>query len=759
MSHWYFEPILNSYAIAIGLAIMLAALLLIGPRFKTLSQRRRNILIVLRATLIGLLLLGLLRPSKISTDSKPQSATLLILFDQSRSLTVADAAGGKTRWQALRETLDDAAELFAALSESFEIQVYGFDAKPRPRKLLETGRIEGPAEPTGDQTDIGQAIHDAIDREAGKRIAGVIVLGDGAQRAHRPSVDLQQTARELARLSYPLYTVTYGRPRDQSQARDVAVQNLQDQYSVFVRNELLVRGTVAVQGYVNRPIPVTMLIESPNGKEFTADAVELTATENSQQVRFEMTFTPEEPGQHKLTIVAADQPGELVTDNNRLTAYVNALDGGMRVLFLHSNPLGAEISFLERSIGSSPDIQLDKRFVDMRLADQWPIDLKNELQTDYDVFLICDVDAAAIGNENATAIAQVVADGRGLMMTGGYHSFGAGGYGKSPIGKLLPIAISRFEQQDLGLDSAISTDLHWDKPMQMLPTGNEFITRLGSAQDNESIWRQLMPLQGANKFAQVDRRATVLARADDSASGEPLLVGWLYGDGRVLAFAGDTTYRWWTYGHQTEHKRFWRQSMLWLAQKDASQNQDVWIQLAKRRFLPGDQIRFSAGARGVDGEPLDQAQLTAEMVFPSEDRQPIPLTPEGDDWAGLWEEVLEAGEYQIDVSATFEGKDVGQTSGKFVVLKQDLELTDPAANPERMQLLASLTSAAGGKSVAPEQFNSLLEEIKESPPEMRVDVETKWQLGDTNFSAWVFFVLFVGLISIEWFLRKHWQLV
>lgn len=758
MSRWYFEPVLGSYAVAIGLVLVLAALLIVSPRFKTLDQRQKRALMGLRGILIAFILLALLRPTLISSESEPQSATLIVMYDQSRSLTVADASGGKTRWQALRETLSGASNMFASLAESYEIQVYGFDAKPEARKIDSSGSIETPVEPTGSQTDIGQAIHDAVNRQIGKRIAGVIILGDGAQRAHRPAVDLQQATRELARLGYPLYTVTYGRPRDQSQARDVAVQNIQDQYSVFVRNELLVRGTVAVQGFVNQPITVTMLVESPTGKATSVNGVELTATEDSQQLRFEMAFTPDEPGQHKMTIIAADQPGELVTDNNRLTAYVNALDGGMRVLLLHSNPLGSETSFLARSIGSSPDIQLDKRFIDMRVAGDWPVDLRVELETEYDVYLLCDVDAAGIGEDQAQKIAQAVADGKGLMMTGGYHSFGPGGYAKSPLGKVLPVVMSRLEQQELGLNATISKDLHWDKPMQMVPIRDHFITRLGSSDENEAIWRQLLPLNGANKLSKLQRRATVLATADD-ANGEPLLIGWPFGDGRVLAFAGDTTYRWWTYGHHAAHKRFWRQSMLWLAQKDASQNQDVWIQLTKRRFLPGDPIRFSAGARGVDGDPLGQAQLNAKLVFPDLDRQPIPLTPEGDDWTGAWEEVLDAGEYQIDISASFEGNEIGTTSGKFVVLKQDLELTDPAANPERMQLLASLTSESGGKSVPPEQFNALLAEIKETPPKMHVEVQSKWQLGDGWWSPWAFVGLFLSVISVEWYLRKRWGMV
>ena len=87
----------------------------------------------------------------------------------------------------------------------------------------------------GEQSDIGSVLADAVRREVGKRLAGVILLSDGAPRAYSPRVELQEAARELARLGYPLYTITFGLPRDKTQARDVAVANLQDHYTVFVK--------------------------------------------------------------------------------------------------------------------------------------------------------------------------------------------------------------------------------------------------------------------------------------------------------------------------------------------------------------------------------------------------------------------------------------------------------------------------------------------------------------------------------------------
>jgi hypothetical protein len=70
-----------------------------------------------------------------------------------------------------------------------------------------------------------------------------------------------------------------------------------------------------------------------------------------------------------------------------------------------------------------------------------------------------------------------------------------------------------------------------------------------------------------------------------------------------------------------------------------------------------------------------------------------------------------------------------------------------------------LTEPFGGRLVAPEQLLGLLEEVRDKPPEMEIEIQTKWQLADTAADAWTWFLLFVALLAGEWFLRKRWSLV
>src|SRR5206468_2877248 len=112
MSTWYTSPILDrfgggGYAVVVLLALALGGAWTAGVLFTRLSTPRRIVLATLRLLVVILLVLAMVRPTRVYTDVRPQSATLVILLDRSRSMTVQDAFGGKSRWEALVKAFRD----------------------------------------------------------------------------------------------------------------------------------------------------------------------------------------------------------------------------------------------------------------------------------------------------------------------------------------------------------------------------------------------------------------------------------------------------------------------------------------------------------------------------------------------------------------------------------------------------------------------------------------------------------------------------
>lgn len=751
MVHLSLNPIFDSYLLVAVVGLLLVGLLWFGPSREKTSRPQRAMLVLLRAAVIVLIILAMLRPTLVYTQTKKQAATLVVLADQSRSMTVPDALGNKTRWQALEGALKDAAPQLKKLQRDFELRAYGFDADVHELDA-ENGQIRLPRKPEGQETALGAALKSILDREAGKRLLGVVLLSDGAQRAYAPrDLPPQSAAARMRRLGCPLFTLPIGQSRGLGEAQDVAVKDLVVNPNVFVKNELTISGQVRVDGYVNVEIPVRVLFETLPGKMEVVAQEKLRATADGQLLPVRLSYVPQVPGEHKLTLEAVPRPGELATTNNCLSTFVNVLGGGLNVLYVEG-ALRVEEKFLRRALGSSPEIKVDYVRLDPRDPKGRPADFADRFKPGkYDVYILGDVDSSAFQGDELAHLAGCVNRGAGLLMLGGFQSFGPGGYGDTPLAKVLPVGMDRLERQQP--DEPVRSDLHWPGPLRMRPTPlglRHFAMILaGNPRDNETLWSELPPLEGANKFHDLAPGAVVLAEADEQ---KPLLVAQQFGDGRVMAFAGDSTWRWWMRGHESAFKRFWRQIVLWLARKEQGHEGNVWITLAERRLAPSGRLEFTVGANSPTGDPVTDATFNAEVILPDGARRPLALVRQDDRMAGSFHDTTQPGDYAIEATATLKGQPLGTARARFLVSRQDLELDNPSADAPTLESLAAMT---GGRSLAPEQLPVLIDQLLRDTDRLEVQQETKKTFWDT----WMFFLTLVGLLGLEWYLRKRWGLV
>src|SRR5208282_3500498 len=115
---------------------------------------RRLTLALIRCGIILLVVLGMLRPTLVYTETHKEKATLVLLIDQSRSMLVRDSLNNKTRWDSLLATLEDSVPALRNLGREFEIKAYTFDAEIHPLEVKE-GKLVLPESPTGQETAIG----------------------------------------------------------------------------------------------------------------------------------------------------------------------------------------------------------------------------------------------------------------------------------------------------------------------------------------------------------------------------------------------------------------------------------------------------------------------------------------------------------------------------------------------------------------------------------------------------------------------------
>ncbi len=730
--HLAFHPVLWWPIIALGGAALAAAVVWIyrgtfGPQ----AGRWRGVAFVFRVVTLLMALAALLRPELVFTKSLPQSARLLVLYDQSRSMQVADAWDGLPRWRAMEQTVERSREALDRLGELLEIRKYSFDSQ-----LHDSVNLSEP--PTGASTAIGDVLREAIQRSPG-RVAGVVIVTDGASRTGTPPTSEAQHFKDLG---VPIYTVGIGQEAAVDSSRDLAFRTITAGPTVFEKNRLSVVGELDSRGFAGSKVTVNLLFDGMNAEQRT---IELPAGDGRTKV--EMSYVPTVPGEHKVSLeVREPEPkkGELVESNNEISTFVTVLKGGLRVLYLDGGLEAFEPRFIRWSLDKSPDIKVDFAWVRdkdaIAAAERAGTLFDRSL---YDVFLIRDIPRNWFSDQSLERLRKSVETGAGLAMLGGQRSFGPGGYAKSPVEILLPVTIHPGDQQI-------------QRPLAVRPTNQglaHFIMRLGSPQETPKIWESLHPLDGATGFTDVKGQASVLAETPDGTT--PLIVAQDFGQGRSMAIAGDSTRHWYRQSEQgmRHHRRFWRQVILWLAKKEQSGENRVWVDLGRRRVGLRESLDVTAGAEDEQGNPLADAEFEIMITPPGGPATPLRVAPQGERMKGVFYATDAAGEYQVSVIARHKGQELAAPRvAKFLVFEDDAELTNPAADLSLLEQMAKITQ---GESVPPERLPSFLDSLQQKDLHLEIDRLTQVRLWD---NPW-FFLIFVALLTGEWAIRKRNGLV
>ena len=238
----------------------------------------------------------------------------------------------------------------------------------------------------------------------------------------------------------------------------MAVPELLVNETVFVKNELAVAGQVRVDGYTHARSRSACSSRPRRARCSRSTRRRSKPRPTASCAPCRLKYVPEVPGEFKLTLEAEVQPGELVTTNNQLSTFVTVLKGGLKVLYIEGDPR-VEQKFLRRSLDAAQEIGVDYLRLDARRPEQRPAALAEAFKPGkYDVYILGDIDSSAFTPDLLKELGEAVNRGSGLVMLGGLHNFGSGGYADSPLANVLPVVMSRFDRQLI--DNPIREELH-----------------------------------------------------------------------------------------------------------------------------------------------------------------------------------------------------------------------------------------------------------------------------------------------------------
>lgn len=727
-------------------------------RVAALPTWKRRTLLGLRLLAAAILLFSMLRPALEYREIDERGAQIVFLSDNSRSMNTPDGPGGKTRREQLLKTIEAIDPSLKALAEKVDLRFIDFSESSKAVEKLE------PAS-DGRYTAIGLALEELRKEETGKRVAAIFLMSDGAQRASGESdVDPRASARRVAtQKSIPIHTVPFGTSEISTTGMDLAVEDLLTNPSTFERKIEVVKAKIRMVGAAGRKVRIKLMMEDRSGKKageagvwrevpFTAEtkpSIELETNENAAVLPVSLSYVASTLGEYKLALEAEVQPGEVKTTNNRAETLISVSKGGMSVIYFDA--ARTEQKYVRRlNDESGGRIQLNTWMMGRNVEGQSrPVDRTLFDPGRFDVFIIGDLPYSAFRVNGVNLLDEKLADrvneGAGLLLLGGENSFNAGGYAGTKIGELFPTKLAASANPGRPDPGQVIR-----QPMQMLPTpdgDSHYLMQLGSS--GEQAWRALPPLSRATRLVPKPASEVLAASADNV----PLLIATDVGRSRVAALATDETWKWYLHGHLNEHQRFWQQLLLWLAHKENDSDQALWVKVDPRNFAPGGKVPIQMGLRDDKKQPVENADYLVEVTGPDGKTTTVPAQKQKGEALAEFTSTLVPGDYWVSVRATVDGKSTGlPTQSRFIVEARDPELDNPAADPD---LLAEIANLTGASVVPPEKLGTFLDDLLKSG----ISTELTRNRIENLWDNWWLLLLFTGVMTVEWYLRKKNGLV
>ena len=757
----------------------------------TLPKWRRHALTVLRVLFMGLLLALLLRPVLAFTVEGSVRRVLVMLLDGSSSMQIKDPRldpNDQKRAAIARNILDgkgglnqpldrsrardyeqvarldltkavlknERLNLLPRLDKEFDLSAFSFGqgvAELSARRVetntpAKDGNVTveqfdwvdrlGAAAPT---TAIGDAIREVLNRKRGQPLAGIVLVTDGVNNSGSQPRDAAALARQE---NVPLFIYGVGI----TSPRDIIIQNLFAPDVSFVKDEVPVTVRVRAQGLAGESAELQLRL----GDQTVATKTVNFSGDGEQVVA--MKFTPQTLGEFDLTASIEARPDETVKDNNSRSQRLKVIDARIKVLLVDQSPRW-EFRYLQAMLLRDRRVELkcylvegDKgisRVPDSPYLPDFPA-RRDELFK-YDLVILGDVDPKVLNAQHQDNLNKLVSDfGGGLLVVAGKR-FMPAQYRRSAIDKLLPV---EFDPPTL----ESTQDPVADKPVKLQLTAagraSAMLRFSDKDEENAQLWAQLPPVFWVAKVSRPKPAAEVLLVDPDPAKESrfgkmPVIAVQQYGLGQVMFIGTDNTWRWRKNAGDFYYTAVWGQ----IAQRVSIQrllgvSRRTQLTTDRQNYLTGDRVTVYARLyTGVGFDPVQDPSVKAafglkngtgarpEVVLRSIPEQPAMYRGEF--------VAPGAGAYSFWVESD------PTTLLDFNVTEPKFEFGETAMNEG---LLKELAATTGGQFFREEDLHKLPELISAKTERVQSPMEVEL------WASPLYFILMLGVVTVEWVLRK-----
>jgi len=784
----------------------LVAVLVVGVAFVSYRRRdvemppgRRIALGVLRGVALLMVLGVLLRPTLSLTVDGMVRQSLILLFDESASLSLRDprteepdrvragiaegrlpAAGGLTQsapgvgtWNPMPARLDllrgvitnrDLA-LLDRLGRTFDLRVSAFSSELGSLVLgasaVGSNGIAGssgalPAVPLamalraeGVQTAPGTAMRELLERERGRPVGGVVVFTDGIRNSGSDPREAVTMAREAG---IPMHFVGLGT----TAPRDVQVVEVKAPDVSFVRDEVSVTARLRVRGLKGENLKVSLMVD---GEQVEEREVVVSA---DGELEVPLRYAPSETGDVELSVETPVRKDEILAENNRQSRRLRVIDDRIRVLLVEQSPRW-EFRYLQALLMRDRRVDLKCVLFDGDSAitrspgspylDQIPA--RREDLFGYDLVVFGDVDPKNFTPAQLEVLTEFVAKSAGSFLMIAGRRFSPWGYRDTALERLLPVEFDRLPPVQA------ASSVH-DRPLrvELTPEGREsgFLRMSEDPAENVRRWESLAPIFWTAPVSRAKPAAQVLLVDGSGPEGTPrtpIVAVQQYGVGQSLFVGTDNTWRWRRNEGEPLFVSFWARVVQRLAINHLlTGSRRTQMVLDRTSALRGEKIAVTGRLFTSSFEPLSEPIVRARV-----DRETR--------GAGAGGGASPTSELMLravpDQPGVFRGEIVASSPGRYrITLGEDAPAAVDFTVEERMveagetalqeATLREWASVGGGTFFREEDLHHLPEVVQSKA--QRVQSKSAVEV----WTSPLYYLVVLVLFGVEWGLRKWWQL-
>jgi uncharacterized membrane protein len=782
---WPFQDYLGGPGLW-NLLLVVAGLLLVVYVYRRegRSRRAKIVLGTIRALLIALVIFLLNRPMLTLGQIRREPSVLAILFDDSASMKVRDAAapGGQSQTRldwAVHLLSDNNAQLLRKLSSVHTIHLYDFSQARR-----EFASVDGPStsensappsvdqaidalselRPDGQATQIVPAIRSVLEDLQGQRLAGVVVLTDGKET---PTQSLPDAVAAIKSFGADIYPVAIG---SEHVPQNIAIDAVSYEPSAFVDDITNLKVTVHATGYEpNHPITLVLQREiTKDGHATTMPVTDETGREISKivtapddkpfDVDLQFKPNPSDMPNVNLIVEAKPQDGEFDDQDNFRKVQLAVLDNNIAVLYVDGYPRW-DYRYIKNSMLRDKTIKIsclltsaDPSFRQEGSDDPnhpgktWAITVfpaTMDQLLDYDVVMLGDVDPRQFTDAQLQLISDFVSKkGGGFEMIAGPR-FSPQDYRNTPVEPLLPVIVTHVQADDSR--SAITEGF---RPVLTAAGAQSSIFRFfpDRAVNDEYIKNHLQELFWYCRGVMVKPGAGIVFAEHPNDLGPdnrkaPLLVAGRFGAGRTLFSAFDDSWRWRYYTGESIFNTYWVQQLRYLARGRKLGQRKLTFARDQDVYELGKQVTLQLRILSPDliqqlSTPIT-VEVTDDATGQSVRRVDLNRQEAADVFVGTFT-ADKLGQFSVKLPGSL-GQDL---SLSYRVETPQLELDDPKVDVPFLSRIATIAP------ISPASAADTLAKIPSAAKVIPIDTD------QPLWNAPLALIVFAGLITVEWIARK-----